>query len=149
MKENREIPNRSGRIQEFKVYDDQRRLREWTALIGPTQCAVLFKDVDTSSPLTPAGSPVAKLRDTTFLLFDHVADARQVCETLVQSHQSMCCEIFDSAGRAKPALLTIVHPSRAKHDESSSFWLRRSKLIVIVSAIVAVPLFAWDWYYGG
>jgi len=61
----------------------------------------------------------------------------------------MCCEIFDSAGRAKPALLTIVHPSRAKHDESSSFWLRRSKLIVIVSAIVAVPLFAWDWYYGG
>ena len=40
-----------GVLLEFKVYDDTRRPPEWTALVGPTQCAVFLKDVKTANPL--------------------------------------------------------------------------------------------------
>jgi hypothetical protein len=79
-----------------------------------------------------------------FLVFERLDEARRFCETRVTQHPSMCCEIFDSEGKAKPPLLTIVHPSMAEKDELSSTWLRRRKVMAILCFLVAVPLFVWD-----
>ena len=42
---------------EVKLYDPNRQPAQWTEILLPTQCAVIFKDVTTSAPLSPAGEP--------------------------------------------------------------------------------------------
>lgn len=43
-------------FREFKVYDKTRQGRDWMSLVGPTQCAVFFKDFQTAAPLS-RGAP--------------------------------------------------------------------------------------------
>src|SRR5215469_5876977 len=128
-----------GTIREFKVYDETRHPPEWTSLVGAAACAVFMKDVETSTPLSRDGAVVLP-KDCTFLRFDHFAEAREFCEAQVQRYPAMCCEIFDAQGKAKPPLLTVVHPSRAQKDGLSHRWLSR-RTIAIVSILCAVPLF--------
>jgi hypothetical protein len=85
------------------------------------------------------------MTDCTILVFDRLDEARRFCETRIAQHPSMCCEIFDSEGKAKPPLLTIVHPSMVEKDELSATWMRRRKIMAILSFLAAVPLFVWDW----
>jgi hypothetical protein len=146
-KETREIPDMPGTIREFKVYDETRHPPEWTSLVGAAACAVFMKDVETSTPLSRDGAVVLP-KDCTFLRFDHFAEAREFCEAQVQRYPAMCCEIFDAQGKAKPPLLTVVHPSRAQKDGLSDRWLSR-RTIAIVSILCAVPLFVWDWHEEG
>jgi hypothetical protein len=138
------IPSDSSGFREFKVYDKARASPDWTSIVSPTQCAVFFKDLETAAPLSLDGAPISRMTDCTFLLFDRLDEARRFCETRVAQHPSMCCEIFDSEGKAKPPLLTIVHPSMAEKDELSSTWLRRRKVTAILCFLAAVPLFVWD-----
>jgi hypothetical protein len=138
------IPSHSSGFREFKVYDKARASPDWTSIVSPTECAVFFKDFETAAPLSPDGAPISGMTDCTFLVFERLDEARHFCETRVAQHPSMCCEIFDSEGKAKPPLLTIVHPSMAEKDELSSTWLRRRKVMAILCFLVAVPLFVWD-----
>jgi hypothetical protein len=138
------IPSHSSGFREFKVYDKARASPDWTSIVSPTECAVFFKDFETAAPLSPDGAPISGMTDCTFLVFERLDEARRFCETRVAQHPSMCCEIFDSEGKAKPPLLTIVHPSMAEKDELSSTWLRRRKVMAILCFLVAVPLFVWD-----
>jgi hypothetical protein len=133
---------------EIKVYDDVRQPREWTALLKPSQCAVFFKRINSETPLLPNGS-VARFRDSTFLLFDSIEAARQLCEARVREYPHMCCEIFDCKGKARAPLLTIVHPSIAEKDELSAESVRTRKIAAIVLFIAAVPLFWLDQRSGG
>src|ERR1700719_1628719 len=91
-----------GAFREFKVYDKARQNRDWMSLLSPTQCAVFFKDFQTATPLSHDGVVFDKMTDCTFLVFDRVEDARRFCEAQVNQHPSMCCEVFDSEGKAKP-----------------------------------------------
>ena len=138
------IPSDSSGFREFKVYDKARASPDWTSIVSPTQCAVFFRDLETAAPLSLDGAPISRMTDCTFLLFDRLDEARRFCETRVAQHPSMSCEIFDSEGKAKPPLLTIVHPSMAEKDELSSTWLRRRKIMAILCFLAAVPLFVWD-----
>ena len=95
-------------------------------------------------PLSPAGVPLARLRDATFLLFDSIDEARKSCEAKVLRHPDMCCEIFDSAGKARPPLLVIVHTSKVEKDELSASSVRNRKIVAIALFIAAIPLFWWD-----
>jgi len=104
----------------------------------------LFKDFETAAPLSPDGAPISRMTDCTFLVFDRLDEARRFCGTRVAQYPSMCCEIFGSEGKAKPPLLTIVHPSMAEKDELSLTWLRRRKVTAILCFLAAVPLFVWD-----
>ena len=133
---------------EIKLYDEKRRPRDWNELIAPAQCAVLFRRVDSETPLAPDGTAVANFRDCTFLLFDRLEDARRFCEARVQEFPHMCCEIFDSEGRAKPPLLTIVHPHAAEKDVISATSVRRRTIAALVLFVVALPLIWWDWRSG-
>lgn len=141
--------SQSGAFREFKVYDKTRQGRDWTSLVGPTQCAVFFKDFRTAEPLSRGASALRKMTDCTFLVFDRLEDAQHFCQGQVKQHPSMCCEVFDSEGKAKPPLLVIVDSSVARKDELSPSWVRRRKILAIVSFVCAVPLFVWDWKTGG
>ena len=134
-----------GAFQEFKVYDDTRRPPDWTSLVRPTQCAVFLKDVQTANPLAADGSEINHLRDCTFLRFDRLQDARAFCEAQVQRYPLMCCDIFDSDGKAKPPMLVIMHPDAARMDELSPVWVKRRKIAAIASLVAATALFIADW----
>lgn len=140
--------SQSGAFREFKVYDKTRQGRDWTSLVGPTQCAVFFKDFQTAAPLSRDGTALEKMTDCTFLVFDRFEDARRFCETQVKQHTSMCCEVFDSDGKAKAPLLVVVNPSLAEKDELSASSVRRRKLIAIAAFVCAIPLLVWDWATG-
>jgi len=105
---------------------------------------VFFKRVHSEIPLSPTGVPLSRLRDSRFLLFDSLDEARKSCEARVLQHPDMCCEIFDSAGKSQPPLLVIVHPTEAEKDELSASSLRIRKIVAIVLFIAAIPLFWWD-----
>ena len=144
------VPSRqSPSVQEFKVYDDTRQPRDWNALLTPAQCAVFFKHIQNSYPLSPDGVAIPRFKDCTFVRFDSVEEARQFCEGKVQQFPYMCCEVFDCNGKAKPPLVVVVHPSASEEDELSDTWVRRRKIIAIACFIGALPLFVWDWRAGG
>jgi hypothetical protein len=130
---------------EIRVYDQSRDPRNWNELLGPTQCAVFLKDINSEVPLSPQGVRLA-YRDSTFLLFDRLDQACAFCEEAVQQHPEMCCEIFDSEGKARPPLLTIVHPD-AK-DELGTAAVRKRRIFAIALFIFAAPLIWWDWHTG-
>lgn len=130
---------------EFKVYDESRTPRDWTSLVGATQCAVFFKDAETSAPLSPRAERVARTRDCTFLLFDSLAAAREFCDARVLEFPFLCCEIFDSHGKARPPLLVIVHPSMAPRDEASASSVRKRRILAFILLAAGPPLIWWDW----
>src|SRR5215469_15128441 len=132
---------------EIKVYDESRHPRNWHELLAPWQCAVFFSRINSVEPLSPQGTAVS-LRDCTFLLFDKLDDARQYCEAKVQECPHMRCEIFDSKGMAKAALLTISHPSVAAKDDVSLSSVRKRGIVAVVLFIAALPLIWWDWHAG-
>jgi hypothetical protein len=142
------ISYQPGAFREFKVYDKTRQGLDWMSLLTPAQCAVFFKDFQTSAPVSRDGVAYDRMTDCTFLVFDWLEDARRFCEAQVQEHPSMCCEVFDFEGKAKPPLLVIVNPSVAEKDELSASWVRRRKIIAIASFLGAIPLLVWDWRTG-
>jgi hypothetical protein len=129
---------------EFKIYDKS-RAGDWTSLVGPTQCAAIFKDFETASPVSYRGEPFHKMSDCTFLLFDRLEEARSFCEAQVKQHPSMCAEIFDHQGRAKEPLLVVVDPSVAEKGELSATSVRKRKIWAIVLFCVGAPLVVYDW----
>jgi hypothetical protein len=137
-----------GAFREFKVYDKTRQGQDWMSLLTPTQCAVFFKDFQTAAPLSRDGVVYDKMTDCTFLVFDRLEEAQRFCEAQVKEHPSMCCEVFDFEGKAKPPLLVVVNPSVAEKDELSASWVRRRKIIAIASFLGAIPLLVWDWRTG-
>ena len=132
-------------FREFKVYDKTRQPAEWTSLVGPTQCAVFLKDLETANPLATDGSEIGHLRHCRFLLFDHLEGARAFCEAQVQRYPFMCCEIFDAQGKAKPPLLVIMNSNAARKDELGPTWVKRRKVMAIASLVAAPMLFIADW----
>jgi hypothetical protein len=129
---------------EMKIYDRERVPRNWNELLAPSQCAVFLTRVNSTQPLTSFGELVAHLHDATFLLFDRLEDARHFCEEQVERYPQMSCQIFDSAGKARPPILTIVHPSLAEKDELSASSVRMRKIIAIALWVLAAGLILWD-----
>ncbi len=84
------------------------------------------------------------MRDATFLLLDSLEAARRDCEARVEKFPEMYCEIFDAEGKARPPMLTILHPSAAAKDELSERSVGRRKIGAIVLIVAALPLFWWD-----
>jgi hypothetical protein len=131
--------------EEIEVYDRERRPRDWDALLGPKQCAVFIQHTETAAPLSPAGTGFARYQGCTCCVFESLAAARAFSEGKVLQFPFMRCEIFDSAGKSKPPLLVVAHPSVAEKDELSVSSVRRRKLIAAVLLAVAPALIWWDW----
>lgn len=54
----------------IRLYDPNRQAQNWTEVMRPDQCAVLFRDLATSTPLSPEGKPYRADTEYTCLLFD-------------------------------------------------------------------------------
>jgi hypothetical protein len=130
--------------QEVRVYDESRQPGAWNELLTPSQCAVFFKRLNSETPLSAEGAPFPRLRDSTFLLFSSLELALQYCDAKVREHPEMSCEVFNSAGKARPPLLVIVHPNMAEKDDLSASSVRLRKGIAIALFLAAIPLFWWD-----
>lgn len=134
---------------EIKVYDKRRKPRNWNELLSESQCAVFFRRVDSEIPTTSEGLPVAKFRDCSFFLFDRLNEAREFCETKVREHPELCGEIYDSTGKARSPLFTIVHPNARAKDELSPSSLRKRRILAVALFLGAIPMIWWDWRAGG
>ena len=129
---------------EFRIYDKS-RAGGWTSLVGPTQCAVLFKDFETAAPVSYRGEPFQKMSDCTFVLFDRLDEAKSFCEAQVKRHPSMCAEIFDHEGRAKEPLAVVMDASVAEKGELSASSVRKRRIWAATLFCAGAPLIAYDW----
>jgi hypothetical protein len=104
---------------EVKVYDGARAPRDWHRLLQPWQCAVFFRRVNSEACVSGDGIAFGRIRDSTFWLFDRLADARAFCEARVREHAEICGEIYDDRGKARPPLVAVLAPQAAARDELS------------------------------
>src|SRR5262245_43398048 len=70
---------------------------------------------------------------------------RAFCEAQVQRFPYMCCDVFDSDGKAKPAMPVIMHPSAAEKDERSPSSVKWRKNVAMASLVASAGLFVADW----
>jgi hypothetical protein len=115
-------------VQVVRIHDPDRRPASWAKIIRPTQFVAF-----------------AAPSDGTCVLFDSLAEARAFCEAGVRSNPATHFDVFDAEGRAKPPLLTIVHPSveRTLDTHPRAFTKRRVIAWTLVAAGVALIIYAW------
>lgn len=130
------------------VYDPARTPRDWMDLVRPTQCAVFASLVDGGDPCDLDG--VRSGAVPTCTIFDSLADAEAFCLARIERLPAVRFDVFDAGGRSRPALLTIVHPSRnaALEGHVGSVRVRRWTAVAL---LIAAPVLFWlDWgYYDG
>ncbi|HXO87022.1 MAG TPA: hypothetical protein VN885_00125 [Candidatus Acidoferrales bacterium] len=134
---------------EVKVYDGARATRDWHRLLQPWQCGVFFRRVNSETCVSADGIAFGRIRDSTFWLFDRLADARVFCETCVREHPEICGEIYDDRGKARPPLVLVLAPQAAARDELGPSAVRNRKLLATLLILCSVLLFWWDWRTGG
>lgn len=132
-------------LNEVKLYDPARKPASWMRIIQPGQCAVFHQDLKSAAELSPQGKVVTNPTESVCCIFDSLPEARRYCEQKVEQHPSMRCEVYDSAGKAKPPLLVVVNTAMRRHvedSESSGHWRIGLGYLLIAASL---PLFWWDW----
>ena len=131
-----------------RLYDASRQPRDWMDIIRPGQFAVFASLLDGGDPCDTDGVPTGH-GTASCVLVDGLAEAEALCRERVDRHPSLRFDVFDAAGRSRPPLLTIVHPSRARSLEGDVS-LRRRNTAIAAALIVAAPFLFWiDWRTGG
>ncbi|HTV00366.1 MAG TPA: hypothetical protein VMF13_07525 [Luteitalea sp.] len=129
-----------------QVYDAARRPADWMAIIQPAQFAVFASRIEGGDPCDVDGGP-APQSGATCGIADSLAEAEQFCRDTVAVHPDVRFDIFDAAGRARPPLVTVVHPSRSRQLDGDPGSRRRHRAIALV-LIVLAPVLIWiDWRY--
>ncbi len=132
----------------LRLYDHSRTPKSWTEILRPGQFVAFAKTIDTGAPCDAEGRPFATVEDATCLLFDGLGEAEAFCREQVNRATNVRFEIFDSAGRAEPALLVIVHPSRQRQLEGNSRGMRLRTQGAVALFIVAALSFWYDFQHG-
>lgn len=115
----------------------------WTASMGPMQCAVYLTHVDTSAALKSDGSFAVKPQDYVCFIFDTFKEAHEFCKSKVRHYPFMSCEIYDSAGKAKPPLLVVKHTSFSEEDEASGSRIRKTLGVALIASALILFVLAW------
>jgi len=133
---------------QLRLYDRARTPSSWTEIIGPGQFAAFAKTFDTGAACDADGKPFATVEDVSCFLFDHFAEANAFCREQVNRAPGVRFEIFDSAGRAQPPLVVIVHPSKQGQLEGNPRGMRlRTQGAIALFAVAAVS-FWYDFRHG-
>ena len=109
-------------------------------IVRPGQFVLFAKDLDSGAPCDAEGLPFADPSQTTCVISDTLAEARALAETAVAKRPSMRVDVFDHEGRAHPALLTVLHPSRAQAADTHPSVLRKRRVIAWGLIAVGIPL---------
>jgi hypothetical protein len=129
----------------LRLYDPGRRPASWTEIIRPGQFVAFSKHIDSGGPCDAAGWPFASSGEIACLIFDRLEEARGFCEARVLQAPPVRFDVYDSAGRTNPPLLTIVHPSRIATLEGNPRGMRMRKRAAIVLTAGAFALFWFDY----
>lgn len=132
-------------MQTVRVHDPDRRPVSWTGLIGDGQFAAFAKIDASGGPCDADGARFAGTDQATCVLFDSLAEARAFCEAAVARHPELRFDVFDAAGRTRPPLLVVLHPSRAASLETSPRRMRRRRAgaWLMIAAGLSLLLYAW------
>lgn len=96
-------------------------------------------------PCDLEGAPFADPNAGTCALFDSIADARACCDAAVHRYPVVRYDLFDSDGRTKPPLLTILHPDRASTTETAPLQMRRRRTIAWALIVIGAPLIGYAY----
>jgi hypothetical protein len=136
-------------MQTVRVYDPERRPQNWTDIILPGQFVAFSRHLESGATCDAAGTPVVSPDAVTCLIFDSLPAAAAFCRERVEHVGGVRFDIFDSAGRTSPPLLTIVHPSRAATLDGNPRSVRLNTWCAI-ALIAAAPILFWlDWAKDG
>jgi hypothetical protein len=127
-------------VQALRIHDPVRRPASWTEIIGREQFVAFAKNVDTGAPCDAGGQAFADPSQATCVLFESLAEARAFCEAAAQSVPIARFDVFDAEGRAKPPLLTFVHPSRAQVLDADPRALHKRRTIAWGLIAGGIPL---------
>ena len=129
----------------LRLHDPDRTPPSWSDIVRPHQIVVFARRWSSGLPCDGSGVVFADPDAASCLVFDALDEAVAFCEAQVQREPDLAFEVFDSAGRARPPLLRIVHPSVAARSEGSPAAARRRTLFAVVLIAAALPLFWIDW----
>jgi hypothetical protein len=124
----------------LKLHDASRRPAEWTAHLGPEQVAVFLTDVRDGTEVTQEAPPPGPREAGCCWVFDRFAEAEAWCNQRVSLSPNLCCEIFDSRGRAGPPLVVVTGQTGRRRQNP-----RRLTWIAVLLLLVAPILFWLDW----
>ncbi len=133
-------------MQIVRLHDPARRPASWTEIIRAGQFAVFAKDGEAGVPCAPDGARLADAGAASCAIFDSLPEARAFCEAAVLRRPSLRLDVFDSNGRTRPPLLTVMHPDRALSLETSPRQMRRRRVIAWLLIAAGVPLIAFAYF---
>lgn len=132
-------------MQVVRIHDAQRRPASWTDIIEPGQFVAFAKDAGSGAPCDENGRPFGDPARATCLIFDSLPEASAFCESAVGYSPALQFDVFDSAGRVHPPLLTFLHPSRAQARETHPRALGRRRLIAWTLIAIGIPLIVYAY----
>lgn len=135
-------------VQILRLHDPARHPASWMQIVRPDQFVVFAKGLDSNTPCDADGRPFVDPESGTCVVCDSLAEARAFGEAAVARTPSVRIDIFDAEGRAKPPLVTLVHPSRAQEAETHPRVLRRRRLIAwaLIAGGIALIVYAYREY---
>ncbi|MEN3337694.1 MAG: hypothetical protein V7647_1370 [Acidobacteriota bacterium] len=131
-------------MQILRVYDPARRPPNWTDIIRPGQFVAFASHLETEAPCDPTGTPVPG-DASTCVIYDSLGEATAFTREAVQNAPAVRFDIFDSAGRSLPPLLTVVHPGRVPTLDGNPTAARRNRIGALALVAAAPILFWFDW----
>ena len=118
-------------------------------IIRPTEFAAFATLADSGIVCDADGEPTNG-EDDSCIIFETLPEAEAFCRERVAQIPRLRFEIMDAAGRHRPPLFTIVHPSRAAALEGSPGKIRRNRYAAVALLAVGPPLIWFDWaFYDG
>lgn len=132
-------------MEKVRLHDPARRPADWTEIIQPGQFAVFAKDDATGVPCDADGAPFPALSLATCAIADSIEEAQAFCDAAVARHPAVRFDVFDSGGRVRPPILTIVHASRAAALDTSPRQMRKRRAIAWLLIVSGVPLMVFAY----
>src|SRR6185436_2130327 len=133
----------------LRLYDPARRPPDWTDIIRSDQFAVFAKRTASGASCDAEGELFAYPEAASCLVFDDFADAKRFCEAGVSGMPDLRFEIFEGAGRTRPPLVVVVHPSRANTLTANPRAMRWRAIAAVLLVAAALPLVWFDYQRRG
>jgi hypothetical protein len=117
-------------------------------IVHPGQFIAFAKDLETGAVCDASGRPFPEVAAATCTVFDSLAEARAFCGAAVLAAPGTRFDVFDAEGRARPPLLTIVHPEKTRALEDNPRDIQRRRAIAWALIAGGVPLVATTYWTG-
>ena len=130
-------------VQVVRLHDPARRPASWMEIVRPGQFAIFAKDLESGAACAADGRAFADPSQATCAIADSLTEAQAFAETAVAKAPSLRFDIFDHEGRARPPLLTVLHPSRAQAADTHPRVLRKRRVIAWTLIAAGIPLIAF------